>query len=248
MNAVCPNCQCDINPRIDQQLRSGSPHANGRLCRQQLKFANRKISLAKLYVIHSGVRGFRNLLEQPPPPIWVIVRELHPIGDVVEKQEISVAAAKLAASSRIESPMPLSTQIVWLFVLAIPIASVAWTITHEEVFREPREYCVRCSQECRSFTARKFFYLFTCEYCFSHYVTVFFVVLTRYKLLFQDWRGYIISLFALVWVANLYMTLFANIRVDLKIDRFKAQRVEKELEQKQRELDEPVPVTEHPAA
>ncbi len=144
--------------------------------------------------------------------------------------------------------MSLSAQVVWLFVLAIPIASVAWTITHEEVFREPREYCVRCSQDCRSLAARKFFYLFTCEYCFSHYVTALFLVLTRYKLLYQDWRGYIISLFALVWVSNFYMTLFANIRIDLKIDRFKAKHIETEVEQKQRELDQSLPSIDRPAA
>src|SRR6201989_1173539 len=114
--------------------------------------------------------------------------------------------------------MPLSVQIVTLFVLAIPIASVAWTVTHEEVFREPREYCVRNSEHCRSFVARKFFYLFTCEYCFSHYVTAAFLFITRYKLLYQDWRGYLIALFALVWVANLYMTIHARFRVDLKVD------------------------------
>src|SRR5689334_15802843 len=71
-------------------------------------------------------------------------------------------------------------QVVWLFVLAIPVGCVAWTVTHEEVFREPREYCQRCSRECRTLAARKFFYLFTCEYCFSHWVTVIFLILTRY--------------------------------------------------------------------
>jgi hypothetical protein len=30
--------------------------------------------------------------------------------------------------------------------------------------------------------------LFTCEYCFSHYVTVFFLLITRYNLLYADWR------------------------------------------------------------
>jgi hypothetical protein len=144
--------------------------------------------------------------------------------------------------------MPLSGQVVWLFVLAIPIACVAWTITHEDVFREPRDFCLHCSQRSPSFLRRKFFYLFTCEYCFSHYVTAFFLMITRYKLLYQDWRGYLISFFALVWIANQYMTVFANIRVDLKIDRFKAKRVEKEVEQKQRELEQPAPVIERPAA
>src|SRR6478609_7908745 len=29
-------------------------------------------------------------------------------------------------------------QVAWLLILAIPISCVAWTVTHEEVFREPR--------------------------------------------------------------------------------------------------------------
>lgn len=145
--------------------------------------------------------------------------------------------------------MPLSTQVVWLFVLAIPIASVAWTVTHEEVFREIREYCVRCSKDCRHFAQRKFFYLFTCEYCFSHYVTIIFLALTRFKLLYQDWRGYIISLFALVWVANFYMTLYAAFRVDLKVGHFEAKKAETEVKKVEQEVEpEPHPQIERPAA
>ncbi len=53
-----------------------------------------------------------------------------------------------------------------LFLLAIPIASVAWTVTHEEVIREPREWCLRQSRTRQHLVARKFFYLPTCEYCF----------------------------------------------------------------------------------
>jgi hypothetical protein len=110
-------------------------------------------------------------------------------------------------------------QLAILFVLAIPIASVAWTVTHEEVFREPREWCVARSQSCRRLAARKFFYLFTCEYCFSHYTTILFLFLTRYKLLFDDWRGYIIAGFSLVWVANVYMSLFGRLRLDIKEEK-----------------------------
>jgi hypothetical protein len=113
----------------------------------------------------------------------------------------------------------LGEQIVWLFVLAIPVACVAWTVTHEEVFREPREYCKRCSQDCRSLLARKFFYLFTCEYCFSHYVTIAFIAITRFRLLLDDWRGYLLSFFALVFVANMYMSLFSRLRVDIRSER-----------------------------
>ena len=125
--------------------------------------------------------------------------------------------------------MDLGTQIIWLFVLAIPIACIAWTVTHEEVFREPREYCVKRCHDGRSIMERKFFYLFTCEYCFSHYVTLLFLVISNYKLLFADWRGYLIAGFALVFIANVYMSLFALIRIDLKKVRIEAEIEEKKI-------------------
>src|SRR5476651_2575214 len=99
--------------------------------------------------------------------------------------------------------------IVELFVLAIPIACVSRTVVFEEVFREPREFCIQRSQTCRYLFERKFFYLFTCEYCFSHYVTLFFMFLTGYHLLFPaDWRGYLIAFFSLVFVSNAYLNLY----------------------------------------
>jgi hypothetical protein len=110
-------------------------------------------------------------------------------------------------------------QIVWLLVLALPVATVAWTVTHEEIFRELRTYCTDQSQHCRRLLQRKFFYIFTCEYCFSHYVAAAFIALTRYRLLLDDWRGYVISFFAIAAVANLYLSLFGRLRVDIKSER-----------------------------
>lgn len=133
--------------------------------------------------------------------------------------------------------MGLSTQIIWLFILAIPVACIAWTVTHEEVFKEPREFCIDRSQNSRRLIERKFFYLFTCEYCFSHYVTIFFLILTNFQLLFADWRGYLISGFSLVWVANVYMSLYALIRIDLK----KGRLITKIEEQKMQDEEEPSP-------
>ena len=124
----------------------------------------------------------------------------------------------------------MSHELFTLFILGLPIASIAWTVTHEEVFREPREYCKDRSETCDKLLKRKFFYLFTCEYCFSHYVTAFFLILTRFKLLFPDWRGYLISGFALVWVANLYMSIFARVRLDVKRERVEIAATEKALE------------------
>lgn len=110
-------------------------------------------------------------------------------------------------------------QIVGLFVLAIPIACVARTVVFEEVFREAREVCQRKSKTCDTLLKRKFFYLFTCEYCFSHYVTVFFLVVTRYHLMYDGWRGYLIAFFALVFVANAYMNLYSRLRIDITSEK-----------------------------
>jgi hypothetical protein len=115
--------------------------------------------------------------------------------------------------------MELGSQILWLVILGIPIACIAWTVTHEEVFKEPREYCVNCSKSSRTLLQRKFFYLFTCEYCFSHYISAAFLYITDFKLLFTDWRGYLIAGFALVFVANIYMSLFALLRQAIKKEK-----------------------------
>ena len=87
-------------------------------------------------------------------------------------------------------PMSLSHQFAYLVLLALPVACVSWTVTHEEVFREPREWCKTRSEACRSVAQRKFFYLFTCEYCLSHYVSALVLVMTRFQILYGGWRGY----------------------------------------------------------
>ena len=125
-----------------------------------------------------------------------------------------------------DAPLSLGAQIVVLLILGVPIACVSWTVTHEELFREPRDWCLKRSENARSLLARKFFYLFTCEYCFSHYVTVAFLVLTRFTLLYADWRGYLLSFFALVWVANVYMSLFVRLRLDIKHEKVSIEATE----------------------
>lgn len=124
----------------------------------------------------------------------------------------------------------LRLQLLELFVLAIPIACISWTVTHEEIFREPRDYCVRRSRNCRRWYERKFFYLLTCEYCFSHYVTAAFLLITRFKLLFDDWRGYLVALFALVWIANQYMSIYNRLRLDIKTEKLEGEIKEEVVE------------------
>ena len=112
--------------------------------------------------------------------------------------------------------MGLSLQFASLLVLGLPVACIAWTVTHEELFREPRQYCQRECVRARSLICRKLFYLFTCEYCFSHYVAAGVLLVARYKLLYTDWRGYFVAFFALVWVANQYMSIYNRLRLDIK--------------------------------
>jgi hypothetical protein len=140
----------------------------------------------------------------------------------------SIASLGIMRDSKFDEM--LQTQIVWLFVLAIPVACVAWTVTHEELFREPREWCSRQSRICGTLAQRKFFYVFTCEYCFSHYIAALTLLITRYKLLFDDWRGYLVAGFALVWIANLYMSLFGRLRIDIRHERAETAVAEKEAE------------------
>ena len=109
----------------------------------------------------------------------------------------------------------LGVQLIWLFVLAIPVACVARTVVFEEIFREIREFCQERSKSGGSVLTRKCFYLFTCEYCFSHYVTIVFLILTQYRLLLDDWRGYVISFFSIVFVANVYLSMYSRLRVDI---------------------------------
>jgi hypothetical protein len=113
----------------------------------------------------------------------------------------------------------LTTQLVWLFVLATPVACVAWTVTHEEVFAEARDWCVRRSHDSGRLYARKFFYIFTCEYCFSHYVAAAAIAVSGFRLLLAGWVGALIAWLAVVWIANIYMSLFGRLRLDIKRER-----------------------------
>ncbi|WP_337966103.1 hypothetical protein [uncultured Flavobacterium sp.] len=124
--------------------------------------------------------------------------------------------------------MDITIQIIWLFVLAIPIACISWTVTHEEIFKEPREWCIKHSKNEKTILGRKAFYLFTCEYCFSHYVTIAFLVLCNYKLFLNDWRGYILAGFSLVFIANVYMSLFALLRQAIKKEKVEIEKIEQE--------------------
>ena len=120
-------------------------------------------------------------------------------------------------------------QLVWLFVLPLAVASISWTVTHEEIFREPRDFCLRRSRHGRSWITRKAFYIFTCEYCVSHYVAFGFMWLTGYRLLLEGWRGAIVGFFAVNAIANVYLSAFARLRLEVKSERLETEAVERQM-------------------
>ncbi len=126
--------------------------------------------------------------------------------------------------------MSLGLQIVWLLVLAVPVACVAWTVTHEEIFHEAHQYFARRAERDRNVVSRKFFYALTCEYCFSHYVAIAALLITRFWMLYPDWRGYGVAWLSLVWVANIYIGIFGKVKLTVKKERAEIRKIEKDVE------------------
>ena len=125
--------------------------------------------------------------------------------------------AGIVLDSRVSMSLP--HDLLVLVVLALPVATIAWTVTHEELFKELRDYCVARSEAASSPVVKKLFLLLTCEYCFSHWVALAMLAMTRFRLIYDDWRGYIISGFALVWIANHYMGLYGRLRLGIRSER-----------------------------
>ena len=126
--------------------------------------------------------------------------------------------------------MPILTQIYWLFILSIIVASIAWTVTQEEIFSEWRDFCNGRRENCETTLKQKFYYVFTCEYCFSHWVTLIFLIFTGFQLLIYDWRGYILAFFAIPWIANQWMSLYRRLRLDIKHEDAVAEEAQKRVE------------------
>jgi hypothetical protein len=126
--------------------------------------------------------------------------------------------------------MPILTQIFWLVILSMVVASIAWTVTQEEIFREWHDICADKSRKCKTLWQRKFFYVFTCEYCFSHWVTLLILILTQFRTLIDDWRGYVLAFFIIPWIANFWMSIYRRLRVGIKYENLQAKAVEEKLE------------------
>ena len=126
--------------------------------------------------------------------------------------------------------MSISNQIFWTVILSLIVASIAWTVTQEEIFSEWRDAFEKKSKTASNILVRKFFYVFTCEYCFSHWVTILILILTGFRILIEDWRGYILAFFLLPWLANQWMSVYRRLRVGIKHENLLAEVVKEKID------------------
>lgn len=108
-----------------------------------------------------------------------------------------------------------------IFILAVVVACVSWTVTKEEIFQWFRKWCddLKKNNKCkgwRGWTCDMVGYLPTCYYCLSHSVTVVVLLFCPTKLLLDDWRGYIVAFFVTVFIANIYLTGYNILRALLR--------------------------------
>jgi hypothetical protein len=61
-------------------------------------------------------------------------------------------------------------------------------------------------------------------------VTLLVLLVTGFRVLFNDWRGYALAFFILPWIANQWMSLYRRLRLDIKHENLLTKEVEQELE------------------
>lgn len=125
-----------------------------------------------------------------------------------------------------EADMLIAETIFSIVILSLVVASISWTVTQEEIFAEGRRYCADRSKSSPLLLLRKFFYVFTCEYCLSHWVTLAVLFVSGFRLLYDDWRGFVAAFFVLPWLANQWMSVYRRLRVEIKHENALAESVE----------------------
>lgn len=125
------------------------------------------------------------------------------------------------------------TELAVIAIMAICVASISWTITKEEIFRDLRDFCKEVQKTeqggFRGWPCKKLAYAPTCDYCLSHWVGFALFALYPVKLVAENWRGYFFAYFATIFLANVLLGLYNIIRVTLRWMRAKADLAEVQL-------------------
>lgn len=112
-----------------------------------------------------------------------------------------------------------------LMIYALVVAVIARTVTQEEVFRELQEYARRPRRK----LTQKLLYPLTCQYCFSHWVAAALVLVTGYDVTQAQTttlKGFVLSVFVLVAVANAFLILYETATVKVRRQRAEITLVE----------------------
>ena len=120
-------------------------------------------------------------------------------------------------------------EVTKLFVHAIPVACIAWTVTKEELFRELQDLCKKCIKS-NNFCLRKFFFGLHCEYCFAHWVTLVMLYFTGFKMQYEGFLGSVFAFFSVAAIANVYMAIYLRLRIDIRAERAEADILENKKE------------------
>lgn len=116
-------------------------------------------------------------------------------------------------------------------VLAVPVAVCSWTIAKEEVFAWLRSICKKVlgwgeSHGRLGVFVTKPFYMPTCEYCTSFWVTlVYLTQITPLRMVQEGWRGLLIAEFFVMGFAVIYMAVYSRIRVETAKDKTITEKV-----------------------
>ena len=62
-------------------------------------------------------------------------------------------------------------------------------------------------------------------------MTIAILIITKYHLLFTDWRGYLVAGFSIVWLANIYISLFYLLRQGIKKEIVTIEKIEEKNKQ-----------------
>ena len=132
--------------------------------------------------------------------------------------------------------------------LALSIGVISWIIAKEEIFRPIRDPCKKFTEGEYFFLkkihspwyyyvpftpliiaeaiCRKLAYIPTCEFCTSVWVTAFFLwKVTSLRIGEGYYPALLVTEFALVGLANLFMNLYSRIRVEITKDKTITQKI-----------------------
>jgi hypothetical protein len=68
------------------------------------------------------------------------------------------------------------------------------------------------------------------------------MIMTGYRLMYADFRGYVVGFFALVLVANFYLNLYSRLRLEISSEKKTIEAKSKQIEKIETELQQTEPV------